>query len=345
MSIRAIGILAFVILLALPVSGTAQVRGNVYLKTLRVTAVPAAPGGDFWDGDARAWGRFVGSLIRNESASFYPDIEVCIGSRAGCKLVCVNAQLNADDPNLRPKCGLQFEAGLLLGQLVDVNGQPQWRTRDLLFEVNEIAENGDTTERRTMGRLMFYAGADPPILQPDRCSESEPCTRSMQTPRGPLNMEFTTVFAGVVGTLARTNPPGPAPGPNTPPPPAPGGQPGEPSYWDSFKKWWEDFIWDKAKEPAGWRGTVLEGLADQAKIANDKYAERLVAKIKEHGLESRLETVCQGRTGKDAASCAYQVLAEDYPADAQWAQTGELTVGFLANMWKSVCGVFKMTCN
>jgi hypothetical protein len=334
--------------LALPALGAAQVRGNVYLKTVRVTAVPGPPSGDWWDGEViTSVGNVLGSLIfTGKSPNLYPDIEICLGgsARGGCKLVCVNAQLNADDPNLRPLCGMRLEAGVLLGQLVEVNGQPQWRLRDLEFEVNDIAEDGSTLKRRTIGRLAFYAGADPPILQPDRCSESEPCTRSLQTERGPLNMEFTTVFAGVVGTLPPPNLPGtPTGNPNGHS--TPESEPAEPSYWESFKTWWDEFIWDKAKEPAGWRGTVLEGLAEQARIANDKYAERLVAKIKEHGLEARLEKVCQGKTGKEAASCAYQVLAEDHSADAQWAQTGELTVGFLANMWKSVCGIFKMTCN
>ena len=36
--------------------------------------------------------------------------------------------------------------------------------------MNEIGEDGNTRNRRHIGRLAFYAGADPPILQPDRWS-------------------------------------------------------------------------------------------------------------------------------------------------------------------------------
>ncbi len=342
MTTRGIQLLTAAAVLALPWSASAQVRGNVYLKTVRVTAVPKPPASDFWDYDAGAWGRFVGSLVRNESASFYPDIEVCIGGRAACRLVCVNAQLNADDPNLRPKCGLELAAGLRVAELVEVNGQRQWRPRDLEFEVNDIAEDGSTSNRRTIGRLAFYAGADPPILQPDRCSESEPCTRTVQMQGGPLSMSFTTIFAGVVGTLPPPSLPGAPSGDSAstsqPAKPAP------PSYHDRFRKWWNEFLWDEAKKPAGFRGTVIEGLAEQAQKAKTNYADCLLKAVKKFELESRMEKVCTGRSGDALTSCAYQVVAEDHADVAQACQTNELTYGFLANMWRSACGIVKMTC-
>jgi hypothetical protein len=335
-------------LVALPQVGAAQVRGNVYLKTVRVTAIPGPPSGDWWDGDViRNLGGTLGPIFAGRSPNLYPDIELCIGSRAGCRLVCVNAQLNADDPALRPLCGLQLDTGLRVAELVEVQGQRQWRPRELEFEVNDIDENGSTANRRTMGRLMLYAGAQPPILQPDRCSESEPCIRTVQTERGPLELSFTTVFAGVVGTL----PPPTLPG--APDAPAAPGQPTapsttntpSPSYWQQFKDWMDDFLWDQAKEPAGWRGTVLEGLADQAKVAEDKYAECLVEAVKDYKLESRLESSCKGKTGDEAKSCAYNVVGEQSLAKAQICQSNERTYGFLANMYKSVCAFVGMVCN
>jgi hypothetical protein len=193
---------------------------------------------------------------------------------------------------------------------------------------------------------MLYAGANPPILQPDRCSESEPCIRTVQTERGSLVMAFTTVFAGVVGTLPPPTLPGPPGAPAAP------GQPiapsttstPSPSYWQQFKDWTDDFFWDKAKEPAGWRGTVLEGLADQANVAEDKYAGCLVDAVKTYKLEPRLEYVCKGKTGDEAASCAFGIVAEDHPDTAQVCQTKEVTVGFLAHMYKSVCAFVGMVC-
>jgi hypothetical protein len=199
MGIRGVGLLAIVALLTLGASASAQVVGRVDLATVRVTAVPGPPSGDFWDGSIiGGLPGLMGAMIKNTSAPYYPDIEVCVGSRAGCRLVCVNAQLNADDPKLRPACGLQLQRGLLVADLVDANGQRQWRFRDLEFEVNEIGEDGSTAGRRNIGRLALYAGANPPILQPDRCSESEPCTRVVESERGPLAMSFTTIFAGTV---------------------------------------------------------------------------------------------------------------------------------------------------
>jgi hypothetical protein len=344
MTIRGIRLLAAAAVLAMPLSASAQVSGNVYLKTVRVTAVPRPPNGNWWDPNPI---NFLGSLITKTSASLYPDIEICIGGRAACRLVCVNAQLNADDPDLRPNCGLALAAGLRVAELVEVNGQRQWRPRDLEFEVNDIGEDGSTFNRRTIGRLAFYAGADPPILQPDRCSESEPCTRTIQMEGGPLTMSFTTVFAGVVGTL----PPPDLPGAPTDPgaPAAPGEaatKTGDASYYDRVKKWWNDFLWDEAKKPAGFRGTVIVGLAEQAAKARTNYAECLLNAIKNPNLnlESRFEKVCTGRSGDALTSCAYQVVAEDHADVAQACQTNELTYGFLANMWRSACGIVKMTC-
>ena len=273
--IRAIGLLTTVALVTLYGSASAQGVGRVDLATVRVTAVPGPPSGDFWDGSIiGGLPGLMGAMIKNTSAPYYPDIEVCVGSRAGCRLVCVNAQLNADDPKLRPACGLQLQRGLKVADLVEVNGKREWRPRDLEFEVNEIGEDGSTTGRRNIGRLALYAGANPPILQPDRCSESEPCTRVVESERGPLAMSFTTAFTEVVAPRPPPSLPG-APagdGASTNQPPA---KPAGPSYYDRAKKWWDDFLWDKAKEPAGFRGTVLEGLAEQAAKARTNYADCL----------------------------------------------------------------------
>ena len=330
--------------LAIPARTDAQVRGNVYLKTVRVTAIPGPPSGDWWDGGVISdLGSTLGAIFSSRSPDLYPDIEICVGTRPrqACRLVCVNAQLNADDPARRPACGLRLDDGVLVAQLVESNGQRQWAPRDLMFDVNDVDETGFAGNRRLIGRLAFYEGADPPILQPDRCSESEPCTRSVETERGPLMMAFTTVFAGVVGTPQPPSLPGAPTGTETPAP----AKPVEPSYYDRAKQWLTDFIWDKAKEPAGFRGTVIEGLAEQARVADNKYAACLVRAVKTYQLEDRLEKQCSGKSGDTATSCAYQIVAEDHPDVAQKCQTGELTFGFLANLWKSACGLVGMTCN
>ena len=89
---------------------------------------------------------------------------------------------------------------------------------------------------------------------------------------------------------------------------------------------------------------MIEGLAEQAAKARTNYADCLVKAVKRYELESRLEKVCAGKSGDELTSCAYQVVAEDHADAAQSCQTNELTYGFLANMWRSACGVVGMTC-
>ena len=69
MHVRGIGLLAIVALLALGASASAQVLGRVDLATVRVTAVPGPPSGDFWDGSiiGRLPG-LAGAIIKNTSA-------------------------------------------------------------------------------------------------------------------------------------------------------------------------------------------------------------------------------------------------------------------------------------
>ena len=65
MTIDRIGLVAAVAFIALPSADAQVVRGTVYLKTVRVTALPVPPSGDWWDSDPiRNLGGTLGSIFR-----------------------------------------------------------------------------------------------------------------------------------------------------------------------------------------------------------------------------------------------------------------------------------------
>ena len=99
----------------------------------------------------------------------------------------------------------------------------------------------------------------------------------------------------------------------------------------------DDFLWDKAKEPAGWRGTLLEGLADQAKMQKTNTLSVCAAGGQGFRFGDTPRKRCKGKSGDEAKTCAYNVVGEKSLAKAQICQSNERTFGFLANMWQSPC--------